>query len=57
MRINLTQLHSQSSASWRVLQFPWYRQRQLSLSAVPGTTPAAHAAVRHIRMREYVDPI
>ena len=43
--VNFTQLYPQSSASWRILQFPWQRQRELPLSAVTVTTPAVQAAV------------
>ena len=38
-------LYSHSSASWRLLRFPWYRKCELSLQAVTVTTPAAQAAV------------
>ena len=53
---SLKRIRNPALCSWRVLQFPWERQRELSLPAVPVTTPAAQAAVRCIRMREYVDP-
>ena len=46
-RVNLTQLSSQSSGTWHVLQFPWWRQRELSLRAVPVTTPAAQVDESH----------
>ena len=45
LRVNITQLYSQYSASWRILQFPWYRQRELSLPAATVTTPSAQAAI------------
>ena len=38
-------MYSRSNASRRILQFPWWRQRELSLPAFPiVTTPAAAQA-------------
>ena len=55
--INLTRLHiSVKLVGWRVVQFPWKRQRELSLAAVPvatdGGDPSVNAGVCPLNNKE-----